>query len=168
MAALTPLQLRFRDAMASLGAAVNVVTSTGEAGQVGFTATAVCGLTDTPPRLAVCMNRRSSQHDIVRANGALCVNTLSAGHEDLSKVFAGMSELDGERRFAAASWTTALTGSPVLADALASFDCEIDAVHEVGSHSLFVCQVVHIERREGDGLAYFRRAYHALNAASAD
>ena len=42
-------RLRFRDAMASLSAAVNVVTTEGEAGRCGITATAVCSVTDTPP-----------------------------------------------------------------------------------------------------------------------
>ncbi|MDG9697424.1 flavin reductase, partial [Streptomyces sp. DH17] len=40
--------------MANLGAAVNVVTSAGDAGRVGFTATAVCSVSDTPPMLLVC------------------------------------------------------------------------------------------------------------------
>lgn len=39
-------RLRFRDAMASLSAAVNVVTTEGEAGRCGITATAVCSVTD--------------------------------------------------------------------------------------------------------------------------
>ncbi len=48
--------LRFRDAMASLSAAVNVVTTAGEAGRCGITATAVCSVTDTPPSVMVCIN----------------------------------------------------------------------------------------------------------------
>ena len=47
-------RLRFRDAMASLSAAVNVVTTAGEAGRCGITATAVCSVTDTPPSVMVC------------------------------------------------------------------------------------------------------------------
>ena len=37
-------RLRFRDAMSSLSAAVNVVTTEGEAGRCGITATAVCSV----------------------------------------------------------------------------------------------------------------------------
>lgn len=38
----------FRDAMACVGAAVNIITTDGPAGQAGFTASAVCSVTDSP------------------------------------------------------------------------------------------------------------------------
>ena len=38
--------------MARLGAAVNVVTTDGPAGRYGFTASAVCSVTDDPPDAA--------------------------------------------------------------------------------------------------------------------
>ncbi len=47
----------YRDAMARLGAAVSIVTTDGPAGRAGFTASAVCSVTDDPPTLLVCMNR---------------------------------------------------------------------------------------------------------------
>ena len=47
----------YREAMARLGAAVNVVTTDGPGGRAGFTASAVCSVTDTPPTLLVCANR---------------------------------------------------------------------------------------------------------------
>ena len=40
----------YREAMARLGAAVNVITTDGPGGRAGFTASAVCSVTDTPPR----------------------------------------------------------------------------------------------------------------------
>jgi Conserved protein/domain typically associated with flavoprotein oxygenases, DIM6/NTAB family len=42
----------FRNAMARLGSAVNIITTDGPAGRAGFTASAVCSVTDTPPTLA--------------------------------------------------------------------------------------------------------------------
>ena len=42
----------YREAMARLGAAVNVITTDGPGGRAGFTASAVCSVTDTPPTLA--------------------------------------------------------------------------------------------------------------------
>jgi flavin reductase (DIM6/NTAB) family NADH-FMN oxidoreductase RutF len=38
----------YREAMARLSAAVNVVTTAGPAGRSGFTATAVCSISDEP------------------------------------------------------------------------------------------------------------------------
>src|SRR6195256_2664426 len=66
----------FREAMSRLGAAVHVVTTAGPAGKTGFTATAVCSVSDAPPTLLVCINRRSQTNPIVSENGVFCVNTL--------------------------------------------------------------------------------------------
>src|SRR5258706_10730178 len=104
----------YRDAMACLGAAVNIVTTDGRAGRAGFTASAVCSVTDNPPTLLVCINRESSAYASVRENGVVCVNVLSARHERLSRLFGGRISFD--ERFAAAAWSTLETGAPVLAD----------------------------------------------------
>ncbi len=61
-------RLRFRDAMASLGAAVNIVTTDGTEGRCGITATAVCSVTDTPPTLMVCVNRNSAMNAVFQKN----------------------------------------------------------------------------------------------------
>lgn len=156
-------QIDFRAGMANLGAAVNVITSDGPAGRVGFTATAVCSLSDSPPSLLVCMNKSSKQNKAFRDNGVLCVNTLCEKQRDLSSVFAGMTGSVAEERFDQAHWTTLVTGAPALEGALAAFDCEISDVSDVGSHSIFVCSVRQTVRREtGRGLVYFRRRYHTL------
>src|SRR3979490_3130313 len=84
----------YRDAMACLGAAVNIVTTDGNAGRAGFTASAICSVTDDPPTLLVCMNRGSSVYASVTGNGVLCVNVLSAGHQRLSRLFGGGIPVD--------------------------------------------------------------------------
>ncbi len=156
------LQTEFRNAMAQLGSAVSVITTDGPAGKFGFTASAVCSVTDAPPTLLVCMNRNSFAHAPFRQNGALCVNVLSSDHQDLSGVFANAS-LRSEQRFAYDSWQVLASGAPVLSSSVASFDCLIDTCHEVGSHSVFYCQVQAIRISETPrGLVYFNRRYHAV------
>src|ERR1041384_3603875 len=80
---------QFREAMSQLGAAVHVVTTAGPAGRAGFTATAVCSVSDQPATLLVCLNRRSQVTPILDTNRVLCVNTLRAGSDILADVFAG-------------------------------------------------------------------------------
>lgn len=158
--------LRFREAMSCLGAAVNVVTSAGPAGQVGFTATAVCSVSDRPPTLLVCVNRSSAQNEAVKANGVLCVNTLSHDHHELGRVFAGLTAVKSEARFVGANWRTLVTGAPVLEGSLASFDCAIDRAIEVGTHSVLFCSVRDVAiGRSGGSLVYFRRRYWATRLA---
>ena len=154
----------FRDAMARLGAAVNVVTTDGAAGRGGFTASAVCSVTDDPPTLLVCLNRTSRNNAMVKANGVLCVNTLAAGHRELGDVFAGRGGLSPEERFAQASWTRLATGAPVLeAAAVVSFDCVIVDVVEKGTHSVLFAEVAAIRQgAPGAALIWYARDYHPV------
>ena len=161
-------QQRFRDAMARLGAAVNVVTTDGPAGRGGFTASAVCSVTDDPPTLLVCMNRGSSLNETFKANGVLCVNTLAASQESLSPLFAGLTEVDRAEWWAAADWTALETGAPVLLGAVVSFDCRIAQVSEIGTHSVFFCEVDAIlPGPQRAGLIYFGREYHRIVVSAA-
>ena len=156
------LQTEFRNAMAQLGSAVSVITTDGPAGKFGFTASAVCSVTDSPPTLLVCMNRNSFANEHFKQNGTLCVNVLSSDHQDLSGVFANAS-LRSEERFGYDNWQVLASGAPVLSSSVASFDCVIDTCHEVGSHSVFYCQVQAVRISEAPrGLVYFNRRYHAV------
>lgn len=160
-------RMAYRDAMSRLGAAVNVVTTDGPAGRTGFTASAVCSVTDDPPTLLVCMNRGSEHNADFQGNRVLCVNTLTGAQQELSPVFGGQTDVDLDGRFAGASWSTLTTGSPVLQDAAASFDCRIVQVTEVGTHSVFFCEVDAIAAAPGyEGLIYFGRAYHRISIAA--
>jgi len=154
----------FRNAMSLLTSAVNVVTTTGASGRFGFTASAVCSVTDTPPTLLVCMNKASYSHSHFIVNKILTVNVLGAHHQSLSTVFS--SKMSSEERFKQGVWTTLKTGAPVLEDSLVSFDCQIEQFQEVGTHNIFICRVVAVQQTQQDqGLIYFKRAYHHVGQA---
>ena len=158
-----PDRTLFREGMSRLGAAVSLVATDGAAGRHGFTASAVCSVTDQPPTLLVCMNRGVRAHDSFLANGCLSINVLAGGHEDLSGLFADRS-VDMDARFASAEWLPSATGTPLLATSVASFDCRIGPVSTVGTHSVLFCPVLSVRLGEGEvgGLVWFGRAYHRL------
>lgn len=156
------LRLAFREGMSRLAAAVNIVTTDGPGGIAGFTASAVCSVTDNPPTLLVCLNRASSSAGVVEKNQVLCVNTLTIGHEALSKRFGGAAAQ--QERFASGDWVSGVTGSPRLQDALVSFDCEVDSIVQSGTHHVLFCRIVDIQHgpEQDAALAYFRRRYVAV------
>ena len=158
----------FREAMARLGAAVNVVTTAGAAGQGGCTASAVCSVTDDPPTLLVCLSRGGEMHGLVRVNGVLCVNTLAAGQEELSPLFAGVTGKRVDARFVAGRWRALETGAPVLEGAVVSFDCVVSQLTDVGTHGVFFCAVAAIclGSAHDEALIYFRRRYHRTAATA--
>lgn len=155
-------KLIFKDAMARLATAVHIVTTDGDTGRHGFTASAVCSVTDSPPSLLVCMNANARSYEHFIANQILAVNTLSAEQAHLSDVFA--SPLESKARFEHADWSVLSTGSPILTDALVSFDCEIQTIQDVGTHSIFICKIVAIRQGENEkrSLVYFDRQYHKI------
>jgi flavin reductase len=159
---------RFREAMSRVGAAVNIITTTGPDGDGGFTASAVCSVTDDPPTLLVCMNRNAKLNGAFKANGILCVNVLAPEHQELSPVFASVGEIPMAERFAMTKWLRLATGAPALQSAAASFDCTIDQITEVGTHSVFFCGVKAIYLGTStSGLIYHGRAYHSIDPKAA-
>ena len=154
----------YREAMARLGAAVNVITTDGPAGRAGFTASAVTSVTDTPPTLLVCANRTNDSYPAMRTNAVLCVNTLAGAHENLSPVFAGMTDHTMAARFEGATWHPLVTGAPVLDGALVAFDCRIEQIVEVGTHDVFFCTVEAVRTGSArEGLIYYGRGYHRVS-----
>ena len=151
----------FRDAMAKLAGAVNVVTTDGPGGRAGFTASAVCSVSDAPPTLLVCLNRSASVYETFKANRSLCVNTLAHAQEAVATMFGGKTPMAD--RFAAAAWTTLSTGAPVLDGALACFDCSVADIVESGTHDVMFCTVLAVRMgSSANGLVYFDRRFHAV------
>jgi flavin reductase len=149
----------FREAMSRLGAAVHVVTTAGPGGKAGFTATAVCSVSDAPPTLLVCLNRKSQGAPTLRENKVFCVNTLGADCETLADVFAGRTGSRADR-FALGQWGSMTTGAPVLASAVVAFDCRVLEIKGVASHNVIFGAVVDIRQGPaGPALVYHDRAY---------
>ncbi|EEY44023.1 4-hydroxyphenylacetate 3-monooxygenase, reductase component [Vibrio mimicus] len=153
------LQQDFRDAMSKLAAAVNIVTTGGEAGTVGITATAVCSVTDSPATVLVCINRNSASNAIFKQNGNVCINVCASEHQEMSMHFAGMTGLAMEERFALEGWKNNADQVPVLHGALATLEGKIASCQEVGTHTVFFIELHTIRTTNKEGLIYFDRKF---------
>ena len=142
--AIAPTQVKavaqplFREAMSRYGAAVHVITTDGPAGRAGFTATAVFSVSDEPPTLLVCLNRRGMAGPILQENGVFCVNTLGADDEAISNVFAGRTGAKLAERFNVGTWSKLSTGAPILSSAIVACDCRVTEVNAVASHNIII------------------------------
>jgi len=150
----------FREGMSHFAAAVNVVTTDGPGGKAGFTATAVCSVSDAPPTLLVCLNRKSGSGPILQKNQVFCVNTLNGDGEPVADVFAGRTGAVKDARFVTGTWSTLKTGAPVLDTAVAAFDCQVVEIRPMGSHNVIFGAVVAVRLNAADpALVYHNRAY---------
>jgi flavin reductase (DIM6/NTAB) family NADH-FMN oxidoreductase RutF len=160
---IQPLQDEFRAAMRELAGAVAVITCGQGAARAGFSATSVSSLSLQPPTLIVCANRASSSWPSLRAATSFGVNVLASSHAGLAQRFAGGAGAEGADRYQEGHWTTFRTGAPLLADALASFDCALEEIIERHTHAIVIGRVEAVRRSSGGGaLVYWRGDYEQL------
>ena len=152
---------QFKAGMRALAGAVNIITSTHAGHRYGMTATAVCSATADPPTILACINKLASTHNAVAKGKAFCVNVLRAEDWELSTAFSGAQS--GETRFKSREWTRLATGSPVLIDALVSFDCRVVKQMVHGTHTIFLGQVEQVLfGQKGKPLLYSEGQYAKL------
>lgn len=153
----------FRDAMSQLASAVTIVTTNGEAGRCGMTASAVTSVTDSPPTILVCVNRSSRACAIFQKNSVVCINVLSAEQEEMAKHFAGMTDMEMCARFALDGWSDGNDGLPILEGALANLQGRITHTQEIGSHNVYMVSIDDISvNKDMNALVYFARLFHKI------
>ena len=106
----------FREALSRVASAVSIVSTDGPHGIAGFTCSAVCAVSDEPPIVMVCVNRKSAANAVIKANGVLCISSLGAEQVDLSQMFAGVGRVAMPDRFSGPHWSVLSTGAPLLHD----------------------------------------------------
>jgi flavin reductase (DIM6/NTAB) family NADH-FMN oxidoreductase RutF len=153
----------FREALSRVASSVSIVTTDGAHGIAGFTCSAVCAVTDEPPTILVCVNRKSAANAIIKANGVLCVSSLGADQVALSQMFAGVGKVPMHERFGGTQWGLLTTGSPYCKTSRVTLDCRIAEVREVGTHSIFLAEVLSTVHATGDEpLIYHSRNYATI------
>src|SRR5512138_1277589 len=134
----------FRNAMRRLTGGVSVITAGRGRDISGMTVTSVSSLSVEPPSLIVSLNRESSSWPLVKRFAFFGVNILTADQIDIAERFTGKSGLKGADRFAGATWITRASGVPLLADALAAIDCEVEDIVERHSHATVIGRVLDV------------------------
>ncbi|WP_372667045.1 MULTISPECIES: flavin reductase family protein [Frankia] len=143
-AAATALRRAFR----RHAAGVTIVTMNGAQGPVGFTATSVASLSQSPPLVSLSLAAGSSIVPALHAADTLVVHLLAHDQHDLAARFAA----PGADRFAAPTrWRPLGTGEPLLIDAAVWLRCRIRQRIPAGDHWLVVAEVV--ESRAGRSVA---------------
>lgn len=154
--------LSFKQAMRNLAGGVAVVATGHGAAKSGLTVTAVTSVSIEPPCLLICVNKSSASHDVILANGNFAVSLLGSQHEEIAMRFAGAGGVTGIDRFDLGQWDCGPTGSPLLADAICSMDCELLMHQSVGSHGVFIGRVVGTRHFAGAPLVNFQGQLVAL------
>ncbi len=151
-----------RIAMRKWASGVTLVTACEDSDPHGMTVSSFTSVSLDPPLILVSLAVDTRTHSMVRNAGAFAVSILAEDQRLLADRFAGLIP-DGGDRFAKLDYTTGESGSPILSDCLAYFDCRVVGAHTEGTQTIFIGRVLEARVvREGRPLLYFNRAYHQL------
>jgi flavin reductase (DIM6/NTAB) family NADH-FMN oxidoreductase RutF len=154
----------FRVAMRRLASGVSILTAHEAGCDFAMTATAVCSLSATPPRLIVCVNQSASLHDPMARTLRFGVNIMAAADEPLVRACSGgASPLS---RVNDANWVRSPDAPPRCKAALAYLVCDVLSVQPFDSHSLFVAAVaesrIPIGEPHAEALVYLNGQFAGL------
>lgn len=151
----------FKDVLKLWASGVSVVVNGSPGGLQAITVSSFTSVSLTPPLVLVCIERASRSHDGVAAAGCFSVNVLDAAQSALSDMAAGRRGPEGHA-LPGVAHRVAITGAPILADAMAWVDCTLTARHDGGDHSIFVGRVEAAGARPGAPLLWYDRGYARL------
>ncbi|WP_416985987.1 flavin reductase family protein [Streptomyces sp. T028] len=148
---------KFRRVLGHFCTGLTVVTSTTDAGPVGFTCQSFSSLSLDPPLIVLCPAKSSTTWPEIRRSGRFCVNILADHQETLSSRFA----VSGGAKFAGVEFGASPNGSPLLPDALAWLDCTLNAEYDGGDHSIAIGRVHDLDAAPGARPLLFHRGQYA-------
>jgi flavin reductase (DIM6/NTAB) family NADH-FMN oxidoreductase RutF len=157
---------QYRDALRHFPAGVTIVTLQvpGAAKPHGLTVSAFASVSPEPPLIMVAIDHQHSAYPMLETPGTtFAVNILAQDQSELSNRFAWLKD---EERFDEGDWATAVTGAPILQNALAWLDCTIYERMVAGTHTIYIgeVQASSVPRTDERPLIYWNRGYRHLDA----
>lgn len=157
-----------REAMRFWASGVAVVGAEHDGTRHGMTVSSFTSLSLEPPLVIVSLQKTSRTHNLVTGSGAFSVTLLAESQQEVSNRFAGLDTEDDDR-FAGLEIYSLETGSPLLEDGLAFFDCKLIGQYDAGTNTVMIGEVVaaqiHVHGDELAPLVYFNRDYRKIAAS---
>jgi len=111
-------------------------------------------------QILICVGSQSATRELILASRAFGLSVLSREQIGIARAFGTRSSRRVDK-FEGVGTHTALTGSPLLDDCAATFDCAVEAVHEHGTQRLIIGRIVAAERlkEQAEPLIYREEDY---------
>lgn len=139
----------YRQVLGHFPTGVTVVTGTQADGTpLGLTIGSFTSVSLDPPLVGFLVMDTSVRWQAIAATGSFCVNMLGHDQAELCWRFAKSSI---EQPFEGVDWNPApITGSPIVAGAIAWIDCTIEQIVPAGDHQFVMGRVVELENAHPD------------------
>jgi flavin reductase ActVB len=126
----------------------------------GFTASTFVPLSVEPPMVLVCLNKSAQCYEAFLSSPRFAVSVLRPGHKDIALRFATR----GVDKFGDAPFAAEPGRPPVLAGALATFECSIAGRHPGGDHIIVTGLVERMDHApEGGAMVHFARSFRGVD-----
>jgi len=134
------------NALFNISYGLYVVTSNDGKKHNGLIVNTVMQVTDTPNRVAVCINKVNYSHDVIKQTGIMNVNCLTESTPfETFKQFGFQSGKDTDK-FAGEKLKTSENGLVVLKENINAFiSLKVTSYIDLDTHGLFVCEVTQSE-----------------------
>lgn len=94
-----------------------------------------------PPLIAVGIKCDSHPYATVKAAGHFAINVLGDGQKDIAQAFFMTVKPEGNQ-LGPVTFTTGVTGAPIINEAPAYWECRVVGVTEHGDHHIFLGEVI--------------------------
>ncbi len=155
----------FRRTMGLFPGAVTLITCGSGSDRRGITATAVCSVSDSPPSLLACINRKTECCAAITEGARFAVQLLAEDDGEMAMTFAGARGLRGPDKFTVGAWSECRFGQPRLSTALASLSCRVASWSDSGSHRIFIGEIEDVALASGGALVYAGARFGRVLAA---
>jgi flavin reductase (DIM6/NTAB) family NADH-FMN oxidoreductase RutF len=141
---------------------ITVVSTQYQGVRHGMTVSSFTSVSLEPQVVTISLAKSSRTHDLIQSAGSFGITILSADQQNISELFAGQTT-ESEDRFKGLETLTLESGAPFIKAGLAFLDCDVIAVHDFGTNSLFIGEVVAAKVGEsGKPIVYYDQQYHQL------
>lgn len=140
-----------RQTMGKFATGVAVITTEHDGVPHGMTVNSLTSVSLDPPLLLVCFNHGARSAEAAATAGRFVVNILSLRQQPIALRFAQR----GEDHFAGLGLEYDGHRVPVVPNALAHIDCDVERIVEAGDHTVVFGAVVEVCSRDGDALGFY-------------
>lgn len=132
-----------RDVFEQLDRELWVITARAAERSSGLIATYVSRVSLVPelPRVTVALAKHHFTHELIEASNAFAMHLITEEQIDWVWRF-GIPTGRNEEKLTGLRTTTGASGSPILADALASLDCRVEARLDTGDRTIYLAEVL--------------------------
>ena len=145
-----------RQALGSFPTGVTVVSCLDKDNNpLGFTANSFTSVSLDPQLISICIDKESFNIDTFSITEHFSVSILSESQQSISTTFA----TPNEERFKDIDWRSEDTGSPIISNAVAWFDCKTEQVVDAGDHLILIGKIISFDSSPKTPLMYLRGNY---------